>query len=106
MECVPEQSQKFLLELINGMNELIESQQDVSDAKALYEMALEKSQEARKMDGSIHPAGKYTLQRLTQLSDVISKHAEPSRCLKNFREAVAKEVQKKKILKSCIPTPR
>jgi hypothetical protein len=51
MECVPEQSQQFLLELIDAMNGLIKSQQDVLDAEGMFEMACEK------------PEGKYV--RLT-----------------------------------------
>lgn len=68
MECMPEQSQQFL-ELIDAMIELIESQQDVLDAEGRFEMACERSHEARgkicTSDYSSRLSGESKLNRLT-----------------------------------------
>jgi len=106
MECVPEQSQKFLLKLIDAMNELIESQQDVLDAEGMFEMACERSQEAREKvrtsDHSSLLSGESKLKRWTRLSEVLSDHKATLGCALKCCDAVTKVESKEADLKDLL----
>jgi hypothetical protein len=100
IELVPEKSQIFLVKLIREADELIQSQQDVLDAEELYEITLEKSQEAKEkkksFDGCEHPSGESNVDRLTRLSKCFLNHRpqEIYTCVMNLRKAVAQRDSK------------
>ena len=106
MECVPAQSQKFLLELIDAMNGLIKSQQDVLDAEGMFEMACERSQEAREKvrtsDHSSRLSGESKFKRWTRLSEVLSDHKATLGCALKCCDAVTKVESKEADLKDLL----
>ena len=106
MECVPTQSQEFLLQLIDATNEHAQSQQDVLDAEGAYDVACEKSQEAREkvrtFDHGSHPDGESELQRLTRLCAALVGHKEIWSCVMKRCEKVAKRDCKEEALKALL----
>jgi hypothetical protein len=106
MECVTMQSQDFLLKLIDATNEHAQSQQEVLDAEGAYDVACEKSQEAREkvraFDHGSHPGGESELQRLTRLCAALSDHKEIRSCVMKRCEKVAKRDSKEEALRALL----
>jgi hypothetical protein len=106
MECVPEQSQNFLLKLISAMKELIQCQQDMLDAEDVFEVACESSQEAREnvraSDHSSSLSGESKLNHWTRLSRMFSCQHELSSCVFKCRDATGTMVLKEAELKALL----
>ncbi len=92
IESLPEQTQHFILHLIDATKKHSQSHQRFLRAESLFQMAFQKSQEARKrahfFDPNSRPSQNCDLQQLNQLSEVFVGYDDILICLSNLREAV------------------